>query len=46
MGQETFLNPAVDIAKTPGGYTESHRTREYLTLIPIESVLYRLEGGE
>ena len=43
---ETLIIHAVDIAKTPGGNTELHRTREYLALIPIESASYRLEGGE
>ena len=42
---ETLIIPAVNIAKTPGASTESHRTREYLPLIPIDSASYRLEGG-
>ena len=42
---ETLIIPTVDMAKTPGGLTESHRTREYLALIPIEGASNRLEGG-
>ena len=43
---ESLIIPAVDITKLQVVKPKSQRTREYLALIPIESALSRLEGGE